>query len=251
VPTAKSNWFESGGQGYEAFRPRYPETLAQALAALPARTELAVDVGCGTGQLTVRLAPLFDATVGVDPSADQLAHARAHERIRYVRAPAEALPVPDGAADLVTAAQAAHWFDLPAFYDECRRVAAPGAVLALVAYGMLHLDDAVDERFQRFYSEDLHGYWPPERALVDEAYRTVEFPFEELAIDPLTISRAMTLDDVLGYVSTWSAARALAEAGHADVLDAFARELAEQWADPARTRVAVWPITARIGLLRT
>lgn len=129
------NWFDRGGQAYAQFRPEYPAELAEVLASLAPTTDLAVDVGCGNGQLTVQLASHFDAVIGVDPSADQIANARLHGRVRYVQAPAENLPVPKRRAGLITAAQAAHWFDRPAFYNEVRRIAVDDAVLALVSYG--------------------------------------------------------------------------------------------------------------------
>src|SRR5690606_18351837 len=125
---------------------------------------------CGNGQLTTLLAAHFEAVVGVDPSADQIANARAAGRIRYVESPAERLPLPGAVADLVTAAQAAHWFDLPAFYREVQRVAAPGAVLALVTYDVPRLGPPLDERFLRFYRVETGPFWSPERDLVDSGY---------------------------------------------------------------------------------
>src|SRR5690606_16240817 len=115
------NWFGAGGGAYARFRPRYPRKLVDELVRLAPGTGLAVDVGCGSGQLTELLAGSFDHVIGVDPSADQIANTRPHRRIRYLTAPAEDLPVDDGSADLITAAQAAHWFDLSKFYDEARR----------------------------------------------------------------------------------------------------------------------------------
>lgn len=66
------------------------------------------------------------------PARNWLTH---HERVQYRVSPAERLHVGDRSACLVTAAQAAHWFELPRFYDEVRRVSIPGAMLALFSYG--------------------------------------------------------------------------------------------------------------------
>ncbi|WP_425307198.1 class I SAM-dependent methyltransferase [Ammonicoccus fulvus] len=241
------NWFDAGGAAYAEFRPTYPPELIALLAdAAPGRT-LAADVGCGKGQLTVALAGEFDAVLGLDPSASQLAHAIPHERVTYRMAPAERLPVADRSVDLVTAAQAAHWFDLPRFYAEVRRVLVPSGALALVSYGRQQLDSAVDERFQRFYSEEVGAYWPAERQHVDAGYRTLEFPFDELPVPPLEIRRDFTLPDLLGYVSTWSATRRAREAVREDLLDRFGEEMAELWGDPDRVRRARWPVNVRLA----
>lgn len=241
------NWFDAGGQDYARFRPEYPASLAAYLASTTPDKRLAVDVGCGNGQLTQLLAPYFDHVIGLDPSADQIANTVAHDRIRYQCAPAERLPVADASTSLVTAAQAAHWFDLPAFYAEVRRIARPGAILALVSYGVLQLEPGLDERFQKFYQEDIGPYWPPERKLVDTGYATIDFPFDELPPPALEIRLAWRLPEFLGYVHTWSAIRSAREAGKEALLTGFAADLAVAWGDPDARRPVHWPINMRIG----
>jgi len=241
------NWFEQGGRAYARFRPEYPQRLASFLAAAAPDHRLAVDVGCGNGQLTQLLAPCFDKVVGLDPSADQIENAIPNERIDYRRAPAEHLPLPDASASLVTAAQAAHWFDLTAFHGEVRRVAVPGAVLALISYGVLNLEPALDARFQTFYREEIGPYWPAERKLVDSGYATLPFPFEELAPPALEIRVEWHLFEFLGYVTTWSAVRSAKEAGREDLLMAFASDIGAAWGDPDRRRTVRWPINTRVG----
>ena len=245
--TLSSNWFAQGGQAYARFRPAYPPELASYLAALAPDTELAVDVGCGNGQLTHLLAEHFSSVVGCDPSADQLAHATARANVSYQCAPAEKLPLPDRCASLITAAQAAHWFALPAFYAQVRRIARPGAVVALVSYGVLRLEGEPGARFDRFYGEDIGAYWPAERTLVDSGYATLDFPFAAIEPPALEIRLAWDLPALLGYVSTWSAVRRAREAGKEDLLQRFASEMAERWGNPQITRSLRWPINMRIG----
>jgi SAM-dependent methyltransferase len=243
------NWFAQGGQAYARFRPEYPVELAAFLAAITADKRLAVDVGCGNGQLTQLLAPHFHAVLGLDPSADQIANITPDARISYQCAPAEQLPLADGCANLITAAQAAHWFNLPAFYQEARRVAAPGALLALISYGVLKLEPALNGRFQQFYRDEIGPYWPPERKLVDAGYATIAFPFEALAAPELEIRVNWQLSELLGYLLTWSAVRSAREAGHEAVLLDFAHDIAALWGDENRLRPVSWPINMRIGRL--
>lgn len=244
-----ANHFDEGGQAYARFRPEYPHALADWLARTAPERGAALDVGCGNGQLTRLLAPHFRQVTGIDPSADQIAHAAPGDGIVYRCAPAERLPVPDASQDLVTAAQAAHWFDLPAFYREVRRVGRPGAVLALVSYGVLELAPGLAERFAVFYRDEIGPYWPPERALVDSGYATIDFPFEEIAAPALEIRLDWRLPEFLGYVGTWSAVRQARAAGKDALLARFAADIGALWGDPATARAIAWPINMRVGRL--
>ncbi|WP_297009392.1 class I SAM-dependent methyltransferase [uncultured Corynebacterium sp.] len=244
-----SNWF-TGGAEYAAFRPSYPTQVSSFLADLAPSTGVAVDVGCGTGQLSTQLADYFGRVVGFDPSESQIAAAEPHPNIRYGVASAESLPLPDSSVDLVTAAQAAHWFNLPEFYAEARRIAAPGAVIALVSYGVLRIADAdLQERFGRFYYDEIGPFWDPERRYVDEGYRTLEFPFEELDAPELSIDRDLDPEEFLGYVGTWSAVRKAEEAGRADLFQNFRADIVRIWGGNGRPRQVSWPVTVRVGQL--
>ena len=243
------NWFARGGQSYARFRPDYPEKLAQYLAEIAPARHCAVDVGCGNGQLTVQLAANFDEVIGLDPSADQIASATAHPRVRYVCAPAENIPLPTRSASLLTAAQAAHWFDLPAFYAQARQIATDGASIALISYGVLQLPAELQDRFNRFYHDEVGPYWPRERKQVDDGYRDLGFPFTERETPELKIQRTWELSDFLGYVSTWSAVKRLNTAGAGEILTHFTQDISQLWGDPTRKCQVSWPINMRVGTL--
>ena len=239
-------WFATGGAEYAEHRPTYPAELADVLASSVPDRELAVDVGCGTGQLTRLLAERFDAVVGVDPSASQIDAAAGPPNIEYRVGSAESLPVADGSASSVTAAQAAHWFDLPAFYNEVQRIARPGALLALIAYGVVAPGDDIAERFDRFYRHEIGRYWPPERAHVDSGYADLPFPFERVDIAASPIERDWNLEDFVGYVETWSAVRRARDTGAPDLVAALRADLAPHWREPRSVR---WPVTVVAGYL--
>uniref|UniRef100_A0A9J8BI38 Zgc:162780 n=1 Tax=Cyprinus carpio carpio TaxID=630221 RepID=A0A9J8BI38_CYPCA len=101
--------------------------------------DLAVDVGCGSGQGTLLLAPHFSCVVGTDISPAQLEMGRKHVNIpnvSYRESPAEELPFEDGSVDLVTAMSAFHWFDHSRFLQEAHRVLKPNGCLAVLNYTM-------------------------------------------------------------------------------------------------------------------
>jgi SAM-dependent methyltransferase len=242
---AAKNWFEMGGAHYAKFRPEYPEELAAFLASFSSAKELAVDVGCGNGQLTLQLARHFERVIGIDSSRDQIANSIIKDRVEYVCAAAEMIPVPDGCASLITASQAAHWFNLPSFYKEVRRIAKDGALIALISYGILRLDEPLDRQFKDFYRNCVSKFWPPERRLVDSGYSDIDFPFEELPAPFMEIRKFWTRDELIGYLSTWSAVRAMNEAGQGKDLKMFESFVANMWGDGGRW--VSWPISMRIG----
>ncbi|EFL89778.1 class I SAM-dependent methyltransferase [Ahrensia sp. R2A130] len=249
---AENRHFEAGGDNYAKHRPTYPIAIAQALAALCARTDNALDVGCGTGQLSVLLASQFTQVTATDPSEAQIANATAHPNVTYRTEPAEQMRSADGSVDLVVAAQAAHWFDIDRFYKEARRVARPGGVLVLVSYGVPQLDninDTLCNRFKRFYWQDVHHHWPPGREHVEQGYRSLPFPFDEQALPPLTIERQWSFAELEGYIRTWSASKRAIAAGETAVLEVGLTHLKSLWGDPATQQNISWPIVGRVAIL--
>lgn len=239
--------FSVGSADYAAYRPRYPDELADRLAGLTSGRGLALDCGTGSGQLAVLLAGRFDRVVAIDASAAQLAVAVPHPRVEYRHAAAEASGLAEGSADLVTAAQAAHWFDHDAFWREARRVLRPGGAVALIAYGIVQADGRVGDLLDRFYHDALGPYWPPERRLVESGYRTLAFPFAEQAVPPLAMRAEWPLPALLGYVGTWSAVRQASAARGPALMEELAAALAAAWGDPGRPREIRWPLGMRVG----
>jgi SAM-dependent methyltransferase len=240
--------FSGVAGSYAEHRPRYPRQLFAWLAGLAAHRQLAWDCATGSGQAAVGLSEDFDRVVGTDASEAQIAAAVAHPRVEYRVAPAESSGLASGSADLVTVGQALHWFDRPAFYAEARRVLRPDGVMAVWTYGLSSLGDPrADSVLRRFYSETVGPYWPPERALVDAGYRTIEFPFDEIRPPDIEMEARWPLAAFLGYVGTWSAVtRFRAERGF-DPVAGLAEELQVHWEDPASTRRIRWPLAIRAG----
>ncbi|HEY6853638.1 MAG TPA: class I SAM-dependent methyltransferase [Gemmatimonadales bacterium] len=225
----------------------YPAALVDCLADLAPARDLAWDAGCGSGQLSLLLAQRFDRVIATDASAEQIAHAAPHRHVEYRCAPAEVSGLTDGIADLAVAAQAAHWFDLPGYYAEVRRVARPGAVVALVSYGTVRADASVGPLIDQFYSDALGPLWPPERRLVEDGYRSLPFPFTEVTTPPFEIRVDWTLADMMGYIETWSAVRAMERVEGRGPIVAFEKQLARAWGDSKATRPVRWPLSLRVG----
>lgn len=238
--------FSAVAGAYASHRPGYPPELARALAEASGESGSVWEVGCGSGQLTLRLAPCFRRIWAMDLSWSQLAQAPPLPRVAYLAARAEECPLPSASVDLVVAAQAAHWFDLDAFYGEVRRVARPGALLALVSYGLVRVSPEVDPIVHRFHHEVLAPHWPPERRHVDAGYATLPFPFAPVPLPSLESRMGWSLERFLGYVETWSGVGRLVADGGAAELSAFRREVTLAWGD-APQRSLSWPLHVRGG----
>jgi SAM-dependent methyltransferase len=238
--------FSSQSAAYRRFRPAYPGPLIEYVAAQAPGPGLAVDCATGNGQAAVALAAHFDAVLAVDGSASQLHRAEHHARVRYVVGVAERLPLRDGGADLVVAAQAAHWFDFERFHGECRRVLAPGGVVAVWTYEKFRANQAVDAVIDDFYANVVGADWPAERRYVEQGYRTLPFPWRELPAPAFQLETEWDLERVLGYLATWSSVQRHKERTGRDPLPALAPRLAAAWPRSVALRLR-WPIHLRIG----
>lgn len=207
------------------------------------------DVGTGNGQAAVRLAGTFAPVYASDASRSQLGAATTAGGVHYLAARAEAAPFPSGSIRLITVAQAVHWFDLPAFFDEVLRLLAPGGVVALWSYGSPTLDDAVDAVYREFWSVTLARHWPLARKIVDEGYASLAFPDGMMEVPgpdpPIELHEDWPLDRVLGYAMTWSGTRRLLAAEGPEAVAPFRRALGQAWGDPTERRPIRWPLAVR------
>jgi SAM-dependent methyltransferase len=232
---------------YASARPTYPAALFDFIAELAPATHCAWDCGTGNGQAAVGLAERFETVEATDASAEQIGHALPHPRVRYRVAAAEASGLPDRSVDLISVAQALHWFDLKKFYAEVRRVARPGALLAAYGYDWFYLSPALDLIVDRWLLRPIEPYWLPNLRMLWHRYRTIDFPFEEITEPRLAMYLGWNLEQLLSYWRTWSATRQkIAAEGEQFLADAH-EALAAQWGDPFQRRTVVMPVTARLG----
>ena len=246
--TEFADHFSGAAAEYARFRPRYPAALFSYLSALVPSEALAWDCATGSGQAAVALAAHLSRVVATDASAEQIAHAEPHPRVEYRVAAAERSGLDAASVELVTVAQALHWFDLPAFYAEVQRVLRPGGVLAVWCYGHMVLpSEALQNALDRFYSVTVGPYWPPERSLVEAGYGSLPFPFVELAAPAFAMEMRTSLDGLLGYLGTWSATQRYIQATGRDPVPELGSEAAKHWGDPQAQRVVRWPLSLRVG----
>jgi SAM-dependent methyltransferase len=242
---AFSDHFSQQASDYAKYRPGYPPELFAWLKTLPAGQGLVWDVGTGNGQAAVELAQLFGSVVATDPSAQQIASAKPHPRVIYRVAPAEESDLKDASVDLVTIAQALHWFDLNRFYSQVQRVLTQGGAIVAWTYALNEVDRDIDSIVHRFYTDVVGPYWPPERAHVESGYRTLPFPFREIEPPLIAMRTEWSANDYLGYMRTWSATQRYTQANGVDPVGRVADPLTRAWGESIRE--VRWPLRIRAG----
>lgn len=239
--------FSSVASEYAVYRPRYPGELFSQLAGLAERRDLAWDCATGSGQAALGLAEHFSRVVATDASRSQLAAAPKHPRVEYRMAPCDASGLDQGSVDLVTVAQALHWFHPDRFYDEARRVLRPGGTIAVWCYILPVIDGgACDDLVQAFYHDTLKGYWSPERSHVDAGYRSLPFPFSELEFLAPSMRVHWTLAQFAGYLRTWSAVLKYHAQHHTDPVTPLVEALTPLWGKEPKREIG-WPLAFRVG----
>lgn len=241
------DYFSGHAADYEAFRPTYPEALFDNLASLAPGRALAWDCGTGNGQAALSLAERFERVVATDASVRQIEQARPHPRIDYLVAPAERTPLPAASVDLITVALAFHWFDVPRFHVEVKRVARPDGIVACWTYHLQSVNPEVDAVIRRLYAEVLGPYWAPEVKHIENGYRTLPFPFEEVALPAFALERSWNLERMVDYMATWSGWQRYCTTTGRDPREEILGDLTQAWGDPTAARRIVWPLHLRVG----
>ncbi len=238
--------FSSGSADYATFRPESPAELYDFLLAHVALKRSAWDVGTGNGQVAAVLSDHFNSVYATDISAKQLANAVRKPNITYKEERAEHSSLADKSIDLITVAQAFHWFDFDAFYTEVRRVARPGALLAIWTYNLLSIDKGrIDDIINDFYFNTIGAYWDPERKYVDEGYQNVDIPFGEIETPVFNIRKRWDLAQFLGYISTWSSVGHYKRTEGADPVILLEERLKSHW-QPDEVKDIDFPVFMRL-----
>ncbi|KAI4341235.1 hypothetical protein MLD38_025983 [Melastoma candidum] len=257
-----ADYFLKQAKQYALARPNYPPELFRFIASKTPIRDLVWDVGTGSGQAAQSLAEIYKNVVATDTSPKQLEFAPKLPNIRYehtspvlsmLEFQEKVAPVPSS-LDLITIAQALHWFDLSEFYQLAKwALKKPDGVIAAWCYTVPEVDGAVDEVFGRFYAGS-RPYWDPARKLVDDRYSTVDFPFEPVSgldnTGPVRFvtEREMDIDDFFTYIRSWSSYQTAKEQGVEMLNEEVVEEFKAAWnADGLVQKSIKYPVYLRIG----
>ena len=237
--------FSVTAEDYALFRPKYSPELFKYFAGLTDNHNLVWDVGTGNGQAAIELVRYYKKIIATDPSLKQLEQANVHKGITYLVAAAEKSPLVDKSADLVTVAQAFHWFNQEEFFKEVKRVCKPNAIFAIWCYEMAKITPEIDAKIYELYEGTLGNYWQPERKLVEDGYKNVVLPFNEIKPPSFEIRAEWSLDHLMGYLRTWSALQKYITEEGKNPLHTFYPELQKIWGEE-KTRTVTWNLALRV-----
>lgn len=245
-----TNHFGVGSREYLRFRPDYPEKLFVYLSSLLDTHDVAWDCGTGNGQAALSLSAFFNEVIATDTNPSQLREAPKTSNIHYYPWPAEKTHLEKASVDLITIAQALHWFDFTRFYNEAKRVLKPNGVIAAWCYSLCSISSKIDPIVKDLYFKILGDeYWPKERLFIDTHYETIPFPFHKLHPPHFHIEKKITFEELLGYLNTWSAVKEYKKRNSHDPIQLIYPELMNAWGDMAVKETIQWPIHLLVGKL--
>jgi SAM-dependent methyltransferase len=249
MTSSNSDHFSKQSAAYAKYRPRYPDKLFSYLASLTPEHRCALDCATGNGQAALGLAQYFDRVIAIDISEKQIAEAPLHLRIQYNVGRVERLELPAQSADLVAVAQALHWFNLDEFYNSVRQVVRPKGAIAAWCYNRIEIEPGVDEIVHEYHDAIVGPYWPAERFHVLDGYRSLPFPFHEIQSPTFVLEDNWVLENLLGYLQSWSATQRYKDARGENPLLLVQDRLGSAWGTSG-TKLVRWPLSIRIGFIR-
>ena len=246
-----SDRFSEDSGDYLKYRPSYPKEFIKEILSLTEGRTNCWDCGTGNGQVALELSDYFKQVFATDISDNQLHQAIRRDNIQYSVSRAEKTPFKDDFFDLITVAQAIHWFDLNRFYTEAERVSRKQGILAVWGYGLVRFEKTIDQSIDHFYHQIVGPFWDEERKHIDNSYSTISFPFEEIElVKEYHINKEFTLDEFRGYLSTWSAVKHYKEANNHDPVEQLTSEISAKWHQLGRKLTAKFPLFSRIGRIK-
>lgn len=238
--------FSKQAKHYAQFRPDYPIALYDFLLPLVQEKGCAWDAGTGNGQVAAVLANYFDKVIATDISEKQLTYAIQKPNIVYKVENAASADFAAQSLDLITVAQAIHWFDFEAFYQVVKKALKPTGILAVMGYALIEVENqAIHSIIKRFYTEILGGYWDAERHYIDMHYETIPFPFIQLETPHFYSQYKWSFEQMIGFLSTWSAVQHYIQKNKENPIDIIFGALKAAWKDELES--VRFPILCRVG----
>lgn len=235
---------------YKRYRPNYPQALFDYIFSFVKTFDTVWDCACGNGQASVKLADQFKQVIATDISETQIQAAEMKDNIHYFVSPAEITPIESHSLDLITVAQAYHWFDHAKFAEEAKRTLKPNGVVAVWGYGYIHTGTEADAMIKHLATVTLKDYWANGRVHIDESYANVPFPFFEVKRNTFYCEKQANYADLIGLLESWSPRLKYLERHGVDILDNLKNDLKTAWGDPNKTRQVKFPIFLLLGLTK-
>ncbi len=243
------DYFSKTASDYAIYRPHYPTTIFTFLNTIVEEHRVAWDCATGNGQVANQLVHYFNQVYASDASEKQISYAQKNERINYFVSLAESTPLEANSVDLITVAQAFHWFNKNEFWLEVKRLLKPKGIIAIWGYGLFEIpeaSDALNSAVQQLY-DAVKPFWPLERQFINTEYKTLSFPFNEISTPNFSMTHYWTVKELIGYLTTWSATQKYIKMNGQDRLFSLMEGIAKSWPVTATKMMIYWPLFFRVG----
>jgi ubiquinone/menaquinone biosynthesis C-methylase UbiE len=244
--------FSSQSKQYSSSRPTYPESLFEFLYTVTPQNNLAWDCATGNGQAAISLSKYFNKVIASDASKNQIRYAFQRQNIVYKLFQAENAELDNDSVDIVTVAQALHWFDFDKFYSNVKRVGKKDGIIAVWSYDMHKINPEIDKIIDKLNvdGEILGSYWDKEAKYVKEKYKTIAFPFEEISVPVFKTTLDWNLLQLWDYMKTWSSVKKYYSENKLDPLDLVKAEVKILWGNEFDKKQVTWNINIRVGIIK-
>jgi len=238
--------FSDNSEAYKQFRPTYPQELFAYLSSISKHHQTAWDCATGTGQSAVSLSNYYSKIIATDASASQIKNAEKKQGVVYQIATAENSHIDTGSIDLITVAQAFHWFNVDEFAEEVNRVLKDNGIIAIWTYNLLSIRENLDKEIIYLYKTILGEHWPEERKMVEKGYKNVQLPFTEIKAPSFNLSAHWNLSQLIGYLCTWSATKKYKEKFGTNPVEEVYNNIADAWGDPENVLQIKWLLSIKV-----
>jgi len=245
------DYFSEGSEAYSIYRPRYPNELFSYLSSITQSSDRAWDCATGSGQSALALSVHFPEVIGTDASKNQIENAIKKEGVTYQVEKAEKTSIENNSVDLITVAQALHWFKINEFSNEVMRVLKRKGVLAVWTYGLLDINPDLNNVINHLYSSILHSYWPPERKIVEGGYKNINFPLQEMETPSFQMETEWELSQLIGYLCTWAAVKEYESKEGINPVERLNEKISSLWGDPKQKILIQWPLILKVWIKNT
>jgi len=235
---------------YVKYRPLYPKELYDFILDHVPKKEMALDCGTGNGQAAGILAGHFKEVHAIDISEKQIRNAVQKKNLHYHVCTAEEMAFADDTFNLVISATAIHWFHFDKFFKEIQRVGNDKSVFACWGYSVVRTNEPeLNKLIDKFYTQTIHDYWDPERRHVDEEYRSIPFPFEEIKNPGFATYLKWDLNILEGYLNTWSAVQHYIRKNNINPVNELMREIRSTINEGVELQIT-FPVFLRLGIIK-
>jgi ubiquinone/menaquinone biosynthesis C-methylase UbiE len=244
---SNKDFFSGHSKLYATFGPTYPIALYDFIFKHVKNYDTAWDCGTGNGQVARYLAASFKQVYATDISQQQLENAVQADNILYSVSGAGQTNFKNNQFDLITVGQALHWFDIEKFYSEVGRVVRPDGLLAVWGYTVCTINPEIDTHVLDYYFNIVGPYWDSARKIVEEEYKNIPFPFEEITSPKFFIEVDWSIDEFAGYLTTWSATQKFIKEKGFNPVPYVMNKIEPLWKDKMNVK---FPVFLKLGRMR-